>query len=180
MSSAAVPRLADFQENPMGALSKGWSLFSSAVVGASRAVNESVIQPGMEKVMDPNFQAGVRGYVSEAGRRAGEVGTAANAWTKNTLGVDVAEQVGGVVGSVRDRVGGGPQGRGYGRVQSSYEGETSALYQDNEDDDDFFDANSGPSYGDQNSLQSTAQSTSAAKAKPAAKQADDWDEWKDF
>ena len=164
----------------MGALSKGWSLFSAAVVGASRAVNESVIQPGMEKVMDPTFQAGVRGYVSEAGRKAGEVGSAANAWTKNTIGVDVAGSVGGAVGTVRDRMGGGPQGQGYGRVQQSYEGETSALYQDHDDEDDFFDAHSGPSYGNQNSYSSTTQATSAAKSAPAAKKSDDWDEWKDF
>lgn len=35
LSSAAAPTLSDFQENPTTALSKGWSLFSAAVMGAS-------------------------------------------------------------------------------------------------------------------------------------------------
>ncbi|KAJ6560402.1 hypothetical protein B0H19DRAFT_945541 [Mycena capillaripes] len=95
-SSAAAPSFSNIQENPVAALSKGWSLFSAAVVGATRAVSENVIQPGMDKVRDPNLQASVRGYVSEAGKRAAVVGGAANQWSKDALGVDVA-------GSVRGR-----------------------------------------------------------------------------
>ena len=186
LSSAAVPRLSDFQENPVGALSKGWSLFSAAVVGATRAVSENVIQPGVEKVMDPNFQASVKGYVSEAGKRAGEVGRTANAWTKNTLGVDVAEQVGGVVGTVKDRIGTGPQARGYGVVQSGYTGETSALYHDHDDEDEFFEAESSmsrtaSSHADVPS--SNAQSSLSSRGGSAAHKKDDdddFDDWKDF
>ncbi|KAH9977661.1 hypothetical protein BGW80DRAFT_1435409 [Lactifluus volemus] len=138
--SRAVPTLSELQDNPMGALSKGWSMFSSAVVGASRAVSENVIQPGVERVRDPTFHASVRGYVGEAGRRAGEVGSSVNQWGKAQLGVDVAGQLGGVVDTVRDRVGGGPARSGYDTVYSggSHEEETSALYHDHEDDEDLF------------------------------------------
>ena len=177
LSSANAPTLSDLQDNPVAALSKGWSLFSAAVVGASRAVTENVIQPGLERVNDPNFQASVRGYVTEAGKRAGDVGRTANMWGKTTFGVDMAESVGGVVGGVRDRVGGGPERRGYGALGMEYEEESSALYHD--DDDDFFGQfNNG----------STQQSTSAGAASQAsttihrapAKKEDDWDDWKDF
>ncbi|KAI0353048.1 ArfGap-domain-containing protein [Trametes cingulata] len=175
LSSAAAPSLSELQENPVAALSKGWSLLSAAVAGASRVVTENVLQPGMEKVKDPNFQAGVRGYVSEASKRAGEVGRTANMWGKATFGVDVAESVGGVVGTVKDRVGGGPERRGYGAVGMDHEEETSALYHD---DDDFFGQyNAGSSqqgFGSNNS-----QASSTTQRAPAKKE-DDWDEWKDF
>lgn len=169
----------------MGALSKGWSLFSSAVAGASRAISENVIQPGMEKVMDPNFQAGVKGYVDDAATRAGELGRTANAWSKNTLGVDVAGQVGGVVGTVRDKVSGGPQNRGYGAVQSGYEeNESSALYQDPEDEDDFFRRFEGAPANQSGFAQSsTVPSALSSRAGVSSnKKEDDWeqDEWKDF
>ncbi|KAA1466572.1 ArfGap-domain-containing protein [Dentipellis sp. KUC8613] len=179
LSSRNAPTLQDLQENPMGALSKGWSLFSSAVVGATRVVNENVIQPGVERVTDPNFQASVRGYVSEAGRRAGEAGRNANNWSKNQFGVDVAGQVGGVVGSARDRLGGGPERNGYGSLSTggSYE-ETSALYQD-DDDDMFGEYSTGHSSSAQHGY-STGGATTAAASSTTAKKGDDWDEWKDF
>lgn len=147
-------------------------------------MNETVIQPGIEKVRDPNFQAGVRGYVTEATKRAGDVGRSANQWSKNTLGVDVAQGVGDVVGTVRDTVGGGPERRGYGVVDQRFEGETSALYQD---EDDFFAEYAG-SAGQQHqqgggSFSSGAQlpSRSTATTAPSTKKKeDDWDEWKDF
>ncbi|KAI0751010.1 ArfGap-domain-containing protein [Daedaleopsis nitida] len=174
LSSANAPTLSDLQENPVAALSKGWSLLSAAVVGASRAVTENVIQPGLEKVSDPTFQAGVRGYVSEAGKRAGEVGRTANLWGKTAFGVDVAESVGDVVGTVKDRVGGGPERRGYGALNMEHE-ESSALYQD---DDDFFQQyNSGPS---QQSNAPAGASQASTTIHRSAKKEDDWDDWKDF
>lgn len=182
LSSRAAPTLSELQENPLGALSKGWSLFSSAVVGASRAVSENVIQPSVEKVTDPNFQAGVRGYVSEAGRRAGEVGSLANNWGKTQLGVDVAGQVGGVVGGVRDRIG-GPSRSGYDSLSTGHgQDEHSALYQD-EDEDDFFGeySNGGSATGHYGSSGlSSGGATGAASTGAANKKAEDWDEWKDF
>lgn len=135
----------------------------------------------MEKVMDPSFQAGVKGYVSEAGKKAGEVGKSANSWSKQTFGVDVAEQVGGVVGSVKDKIA-GPDRRGYGALSQEYEGETSDLYQD---EDDFFAAHGAESgsqgfggglYG---STSHGASTTQQSAPEPTKKQ-DDWDEWKDF
>ena len=178
LSSAAAPSLTDFQENPLGALSKGWSLFSSAVVGASRVVSENIIQPGVEKVMDPNFQSEVKGYVSEASKRAGEVGKTANMWTKHTLGVDVAESVGGVYGTVRGTIGGGPSRQGYGSLQTEYVGESSTLYHDHEEEDDFFDQYAPA--GNQSHGPTPTSASGLTSRASAAKKSDDWDEWKDF
>ncbi|KIY69710.1 ArfGap-domain-containing protein [Cylindrobasidium torrendii FP15055 ss-10] len=103
----------------MSSLRTGWGFFSSAVAGASKAVNE--------KMNDPT----VRAYWQDAGRKASAVGTAANAWGKERFGVDVAERVGGVM----EGVSGGPERNGYGRVDQGYglmddpdEPEHSALY----------------------------------------------------
>ena len=60
-------------------------------MGASRAVSETVIQPGIERVSDPAFTASVRGVAVEAGRRAGAVGGVANEWGEAQFGVDVAD-----------------------------------------------------------------------------------------
>ena len=145
------------------------------MVGASRAVSENVIQPGVERVTDPTFQATVRGYVGEAGRKAGEVGSSVNQWGKSQLGVDVAGQLGGVVDTVRDRVG-GPGRSGYSSVYSggSREEESSALYRDQDDDDDFF----GEYHGTGNRGSETA---SAKATTEPAKPSGGWDEdWKEF
>ncbi|KAJ6539676.1 ArfGap-domain-containing protein [Mycena capillaripes] len=179
LSSAAAPSFSDIQENPVAAISKGWSLFSAAVVGATRVVSENVIQPGMEKVRDPNLQASVMGYVSEAGKRAAVVGGAANQWSKDALGVDVAGSVGGVVGTVKDRIGPSPARDGYGSVGMDHDGESSGLYHDDDEEDLFTEYQHGEHY-DQPAFGSKPGGSAAPEAaKPKANS--DWDdEWKDF
>jgi len=177
LSSANAPSFQDLQENPVAALSKGWSLFAAAVAGATKVVSENVIQPGVEKVTDPSFQATVRGYMTEAQKAAVTAGSTANQWSKNQLGVDVADTVGGVVGTVRDRVGGGGYA-GYNSLSTTSPGyhEENSRY---DDDDDLF-----TEYRDASAPAATstagASKPSAASAKPAAK-ANDWDDkWEDF
>lgn len=178
LTSAAAPSFADFQSNPTGALSKGWSLFSAAVAGASRAVSENVIQPGMEKVNDPEFQSSVRGYMTEAQKRAAMVGQSANSWSKNQFGVDVAEHVGGAYEGVRERVGGGPERNGYGSLSQSHDDEqTSALYHD--DTDNFFTEYEHKDEDHHGASAAHSGSTSGVPP-PVPKKDEDWDEWKDF
>jgi len=188
LSSANAPSLTELQQNPVGAISKGWSLFAAAVVGASKVVSENVIQPGVEKVTDPNFQASMKGYMSEAQKKAVMVGSSANEWSKHSLGVDVADTVGGVVGTVRDHVGGGPSRSGYGALalQSPNDhDETSGLY--HEDDNDLF-----TEYHD-NGQSTQTSGLSGGNAAVASKETgkttttsqtntkkSDWDDWKDF
>lgn len=177
MSSAAAPTFNDLQENPMAALSKGWSLFSSAVAGATKVVNENVIRPGMERVNDPEFQANVQGYLSEAQKRAAQVGTPANTWSKQQFGVDVAENARGAVSWGKDQVGGGPQRSGYGHLAMDPDDQTSALYHD--DEDDFF-GKYGGNETNNTAASSMTSNTTGTTAAPAKKNSDWDDEWKDF
>ncbi|KIL70276.1 hypothetical protein M378DRAFT_156370 [Amanita muscaria Koide BX008] len=173
LSSVNAPSMNDFQENPRAALSKGWSLFSAAVLGASRVVSENVIQPGMEKVTDPNFQATMRGYMTEAQKKAAVVGSAANDWSRSQLGVDVAESVGGVVDTVKDKLGAGPQRAGYDALPIRYDGEASGLYHD--DEEDFV-----GEYHEGRTAVPTSASTSTPTT-PSTRKSSDWDgDWKDF
>jgi ADP-ribosylation factor GTPase-activating protein 1 len=171
LTSAAAPSISDFQENPRAALSKGWSLFSAAVAGASKVVSENVIQPGIEKVSDPNLHASVRGYMTEAQKRATYVGQSANQWSKNQFGVDVAEHVGGVVDGVKERIA-GPEKSGYGSLAQENDGESSALYHD--DTDDFF-----TEFSDGHK-QEEHHAASTISGAPSVPKKDEWDEWKDF
>jgi len=175
LSSANAPTLAELQENPAVALTKGWSLFSSVVAGATRVVNESVIQPGLEKVRDPNLHASVQGYVSGAARRANTLGLTANEWSRQRLGVDIAGSVGGVYDTVKDRVN-GPGHEGYGALATEHDADwDNARYNDG---DDFFHEFDQSPTGHNEAIHSTTAASSTAAA--PAKKADDWDDWKDF
>jgi len=183
LSSANAPSLSELQDNPVAAISKGWSLFAAAVVGASRAVSENVIQPGVEKVTDPNFQASVMGYMTEAQKKAAMVGSTANEWSKHQFGVDMADTVGGVVGTVKDRVGGGPSRSGYGSLSLTSPNdmdESSGLY--DQDDEDLF--TEYHSKSPQTSALNTGTTTSAAALTNTSSNVvtkSNWDDdWKDF
>ena len=47
----------DFTTDPLGTLSKGWSLFSKAAVKTASLVNEQYVQPSVAKVPPPRFEA---------------------------------------------------------------------------------------------------------------------------
>lgn len=203
LSSAAAPTLSEFQDNPTAALSKGWSLLSSVVLSASRVVHESVVQPGLEKVRDPNLQASVKGYVSEAGKRATAFGHGANEWGRSQLGVDVAGQMGALVDTVKDRVA-GPGYEGYGALSTRPDGDGWGDEGRYQDEDDFFgefegekkpttnthattssSTNSiGPSSGSGGTsnvnIGSGTTSTATTTGSGTTKKNDGWDEWEDF
>ncbi|RUP48419.1 hypothetical protein BC936DRAFT_144590 [Jimgerdemannia flammicorona] len=91
-SNTAVPDLNDIINDPMQALTKGWSLLSvgmevigtAAVEGARIAAhsaqevaymaNERVVKPAQEQLNDPNLRANVAGYVSQLGKTVRVVG----------------------------------------------------------------------------------------------------------
>lgn len=57
----------------MGALTKGWGLFSSAVAAAGSTINESVIQPGMKRAETTVGEFNERG-LSQMGEQYGQQG----------------------------------------------------------------------------------------------------------
>ena len=71
MSSHAMPSLNELQSNPLGALSKGWGLFSSAVKTSAGEINRSVVQPGMARAQDLAHQYGQTGPGPAQRQRAG-------------------------------------------------------------------------------------------------------------
>lgn len=183
LSSAAAPTLTDFQQDPVSALGKGWSLFSSAVMGASKAVNETIIQPGVERITDPNLIQSVKGYAAEAGKQASTLGKNANDWGRTQWGVDVANQMGGLLDTVKTATGASNRPPpGYSHVDN-FDDETSALYTD-AGDDDFFAQHDGsrPQQSHTQAQPSSAYgatSTSTTTAVPAAAKpkADEWEDW---
>ncbi|OZJ03084.1 hypothetical protein BZG36_03902 [Bifiguratus adelaidae] len=73
-SRPQAPDLNDVINDPMAALTKGWSFLSAAAVegakyaaqGAEQAVhyaNERVVKPAQEQLNDPNFRGNLSGYV---------------------------------------------------------------------------------------------------------------------
>lgn len=175
LSSSAAPSFTEIQENPLGALSKGWSLFSSAVVGAGRVVSENVIQPGVEKVTDPKFQASVKGYMTDAQKKASAAGGAVNQWSKQQLGVDVGGSVEGIVGTVKDKFS-DPSRNGYGAIPTESYSESSALYQDGSEDlfHEYHD------HHESNIQPTSVQANSTQKAALSSKKSEWDDDWKDF
>lgn len=43
----------DFTNDPLGTLSKGWSMFSKAAVKTASTINENYVQPSVAKVLPP-------------------------------------------------------------------------------------------------------------------------------
>jgi ADP-ribosylation factor GTPase-activating protein 1 len=172
----------EFQKNPLGALSKGWGLFSSAVATAGAEINRSVVQPGMARASDftQNVSAGegneewkkylgqgmkgARDAADWAAQRANEGWGAVNEAAKTRGGVDLNEQLGKLGIS-------GRSGTGYGQLERAEDGVLSPHGAAG-GDDDFFDSwNSAPSSA--TTTTTTAATASKAKAPPANK-ANDW------
>ncbi|WVQ95954.1 hypothetical protein IAU59_003053 [Kwoniella sp. CBS 9459] len=191
LSSRSAPTFDELQRNPLGALSKGWGLFSSAVASAGREINESVVKPGMERASA--YTQGENGeewkrYLATAGaqareasnwasQRAGEGWDVVNDVAKTRGGVDLNEQM-GKLGLGK----GTPGQRGYGQLERAEDGVITPHGGGGAvgDDDDFFES--------WDSQPNTATSSSSGRAgagagKPIAeKRKDGWedDEWKDF
>lgn len=137
-------------------------------------VNDNIIQPGMEKAMDPNLRATASGYLNEASKRATDMASGANDWGRQRFGVDVAEK------ARQTFVGPGSKGE-YSALAASHSGaEWESSYHD-DDDDDFF-----AKHGGHDAAPGSASSQGAGTSGPVKpivqKKAtdDDDDDWKDF
>ncbi|KAG8936736.1 Zn finger-containing GTPase- Activating Protein for ARF [Tulasnella sp. 418] len=166
-SSANAPTLSDFQNDPVKALGKGWSLFAGMAAGATKVVAENVIQPAM----DPSIRAAAAGYMSEATKRATDMASGANEWGKHQFGVDVME-------TVRSTVSGPSTG-----PYSSLPADQGRTF----DGDDFFgefdtaEASLEHQHGGSGSHGGSAVGSSSTTQSKATKKVDDEDdEWKDF
>lgn len=173
LSSQSAPTLDEFQKNPLGALTKGWGLFSSAVATAGKEINETVVRPGIGKASElagnsggeewQKYLDGAKQAAGWAGQRAGEGWESFNEVARAKGGVDLNEQLG--------KLGLGKTGAGYGQLERAEDGVLTPHAQGA--DDDFFEA-----WGDE----PTAQPPVPPPKPAAAKKNDGWqeDEWNDF
>ncbi|WWC92907.1 uncharacterized protein L201_007869 [Kwoniella dendrophila CBS 6074] len=186
LSSHSAPTFDELQRNPLGALSKGWGLFSSAVSSAASEINQSVVKPGMAKATEytsgENSEEWKR-YLSNATTqaqhasqwataRAGEGWDQLNDVAKSKGGLDLNEQLGklGINSNTSNR------NRGYGQLERSGDAEDGFITPHGGNDEDFFDSWD-------NHPTSNTSAANDKNAKPAGKGKNDgWedDEWKDF
>lgn len=209
-SSHSVPTLDELQRNPLGALSKGWGLFSSAVATAGKEINQSVLQPGMTRAQELAAQAAGRDergihtgqggaggggddewkryldtFASGAKQAAGWAGQRANeGWDQvNHLAKERGvdlDEQFKKLGLAGSGAGAGERG-GYGQLERAEDG-VITPHGGADADDDFFESWDQPA--------SSKSTSSAGKSATGPRQAqkstvkDDWnkddDEWKDF
>ncbi|KAM0793617.1 hypothetical protein ACM66B_001050 [Microbotryomycetes sp. NB124-2] len=125
LSSRALPSFEDIREDPVSAVSKGWGLFSAALGAVSKTVNDSVVQPAMERAVDPNLQSQLASYVTkgvsalgDGARQGGQLLSSGlhsgSEYLKRDIGLDVGDLGAGYL----DRATGRGRGQGYGYVGS--------------------------------------------------------------
>ncbi|KAM0755819.1 ArfGap-domain-containing protein [Meredithblackwellia eburnea MCA 4105] len=180
-SSRALPGLDDIRDDPMSALSRGWGFLGSALSQASKTINESVVQPTMERAADPALSSQLSGYLSKAGSALSEgarVGggalasglQAGSSVIKRDLGYDVGD----LGATYIERATGRGAGQGYGQVGTFSVPSAEAQ----ESGDDFFGQQMGGSgsnnlragYSDQIGHPSPGSSTGTSS--PALQKAD--------
>ncbi|GAA5949735.1 hypothetical protein JCM3765_007668 [Sporobolomyces pararoseus] len=133
LSSRALPGLDDLRDDPVGALGKGWGFLGAALGAVGKTVNESVIQPGLEKAHDPNLQSQFSTFFqsasttfSTAAKNSGQVLSSglesSSNFLKKDLGLNVGDLGSGFIESRfsgRAGVGGGAR-EGYGKVGEEF------------------------------------------------------------
>lgn len=64
----------NLQEDPMGALTKGWGLFSSTVAKSVTEVHESVIKPGFNQLQESDIGSEAKRAMAQFGQKMQETG----------------------------------------------------------------------------------------------------------
>lgn len=90
-----MPSLNDLQANPLGALSKGWGLFSSAVKTSAVEINRSVVQPGVARAQDLAQQYNHQGATGQGQRRQHGDGETYDAQGPGARALDGLDGMGG-------------------------------------------------------------------------------------
>lgn len=201
LSSHNAPSLQEFQQAPLAALSKGWSLFSSAVAVAGSTINDSVIQPGVAKAGEVVHQVNERGIgggysngisTGQGGKDitsklfedakatggwlssvAGEGWSNLNHLAKEKGGLDLNEQLGKL--GIKSSTGSGSNAK----FPPGYEYEYGNLDREEGGEEDFF-VQEG--YSDRPLAPSAPPPAKSAETKkPTTGKTDGWDsEWKEF
>ncbi|TKA50859.1 hypothetical protein B0A53_05935 [Rhodotorula sp. CCFEE 5036] len=123
LSSRNLPGIDDLRDDPMGALNKGWGFLGAALGAVGKTVNESVLQPTLERANDPALQSQFSALSSRAretftgaARVGGQVLSTGLEQGSTILRRDLGVNVGDLGASYLDRATGRGAGEGYGRV----------------------------------------------------------------
>ncbi|GAA6058505.1 hypothetical protein JCM10212_006944 [Sporobolomyces blumeae] len=123
LSSRNLPGFDDLRDDPVGALSKGWGFFGAALGAVGKTVNESVIQPGLERAHDPALQSQFSTFLSTAqsslstvARTSGQVLSSGLETSSQFLKRDLGVDVGDLGAHYLDRHTGRGAGEGYGPI----------------------------------------------------------------
>ncbi|KAI3404934.1 hypothetical protein KGF56_002263 [Candida oxycetoniae] len=73
-SSLSSFTIDNFQKDPLGTFTKGWSLFSSSVAKSMQEVNDSVIQPGLHSIQQSEFGNETKKAMAQFGQKMQETG----------------------------------------------------------------------------------------------------------
>lgn len=208
LSSHNAPSLREFQASPMSALGKSWGLFSSAVVTAGSTINESVIQPGVQRANDGVRQLNEDERTKEISQKivsdvratggwlssiAGEGWNRANQLAKEKGGIDLNERLGslglggaGGAGSGGMGGSGSGNGNGNGNGRGEYGHGGGARYDPLDSNAGYHDhdnAHGQDGWNDDHPALTASSQTAAAtqKTEEPKKKEGEWDdEWKDF
>jgi ADP-ribosylation factor GTPase-activating protein 1 len=210
LSSHNAPSLQEFQQAPLQALSKGWSLFSSAVAVAGTTINDSVIQPGVaragEVVSSVNERGIGAGYGGVGANNTGtgsgpsgrdlsskllEEAKATGGWLSSVAGEGwsnlntLAKEKGGL--DLNEQLGklgikGSSSTGGNNRNYPGYEFEYGQLDRaEGGNEDDFFHQHGGYTDAPSSSTAAPPKKDTPPPAKEKPTKGDGWDdEWKDF
>ncbi|OLL23563.1 hypothetical protein NEOLI_004559 [Neolecta irregularis DAH-3] len=69
-----APSVDEFTQDPLAALSKGWGFLSNVISTQAKNINEKVVQPGMQKLSDPELHNDARRVLSNFGNVVQETG----------------------------------------------------------------------------------------------------------
>ncbi|GAA5982261.1 hypothetical protein JCM11641_006242 [Rhodosporidiobolus odoratus] len=123
LSSRALPGFDDLRDDPVGALGKGWGFLGAALGAVGKTVNESVLQPTLERANDPALQSQLSAFsnravttLGSAARSGGQILSTGLEQGSTILRRDLGVDVGDLGASYVDRATGRGAGEGYGQV----------------------------------------------------------------
>lgn len=106
------------QEDPLGALTKGWSLFLSTVAKSVNEVHESVLKPGLNQLQESEFGGETKRAMAQFGQKMQQTGKYGqetfSTFTKDVHNKGFNESVGSFFGALGGKSSAPPVDRAFG------------------------------------------------------------------
>ncbi|PRQ77105.1 hypothetical protein AAT19DRAFT_12523 [Rhodotorula toruloides] len=183
LSSRNLPGLDDLRDDPVGALGKGWGFLGAALGAVGKTVNESVLQPTLERAADPALQSQLStissraiSTISTAAKTSGQLLSTGLETSSTFIRRDLGVDVGDLGARYIDRATGRGAGEGYGAVGEEHAPTAHSTMEPGQGD--FFEAHLGTGSGagaspdmggfrDMPTVRSTSAAGSTGRSSPA-------------